>query len=153
MAAALGAMVSRLAKLDPAVFEADRTFFSAAVERDAEAYQAVVKAYKCKDDTKAEQIEASMRLATTVPLEVLERALQLSARLEQLAVPAKFGSDVATAKALAAAAQCGARANVQINLPFLTDAEFTAQVTVRLRDTESPKTDTASATGSVVSAT
>ena len=35
MAAALGAMVTRLAKLDSGVFEDDRRFFTCAAERDA----------------------------------------------------------------------------------------------------------------------
>lgn len=134
MSAALGAMVARLSKLDPAPFESDRAFFSAAVERDSDAYQAVVKAYKVKDETKAMQVEKAMQQATLVPLEVLERAHALAARLSGLNAPSKFSSDVATARAFIGAAQTGARANVDINFPYLTDESFKAAITVRLRD-------------------
>jgi glutamate formiminotransferase len=76
MAAALGAMVTRLAKLDSGAFEEDRRFFTGAAERDA----------------------------AEVPLEVLERACAMLTRLSDLQIPAKFASDLAVAKALAAAA-------------------------------------------------
>src|SRR6516165_3457124 len=50
MAAALGAMVTRLAKLDPGEFEEDRKFFTEAVDRDAEAFNQVMAAYKRPKD-------------------------------------------------------------------------------------------------------
>jgi glutamate formiminotransferase len=74
IAAALGAMLTRLAKLDCAAFEEDRRFFSGAVERAAE-----------------------------IPLEVMERAGALLTRLEELQIPVRFAYDLAVAKALAAA--------------------------------------------------
>src|ERR1039458_4153070 len=46
MSAALGSMVTRLAKLPSDAFENDRRFFTAAVDRDAEAFNAVMLAYK-----------------------------------------------------------------------------------------------------------
>lgn len=134
MAAALGAMVARLSKLDASGYEADRTWFAAAVERDAEAYNAVVAAYKRPKAERAPYIEEAMRGATTVPLEVLERARALGAALEKLSAesPAKFASDVTTARALAGAAQAGARANVDINLAYLEEGEFRRTVEERL---------------------
>ncbi len=75
-----------------------------------------------------------MREATTVPLEVLERSTALGARLSELASssPAKFASDVTTARALAEAACKGARANVDINLAYLPEDGFRASVSARL---------------------
>ena len=46
MGAALGSMVTRLAKQDSSAFEEDRRFFTEAVELDAEAFQKVMAAYK-----------------------------------------------------------------------------------------------------------
>jgi hypothetical protein len=68
-------MLTRLAKLDSGAFEEDRRFFTGAAEREA----------------------------AEVPLEVLERACAMLTRLSDLQIPAKFASDLAVAKALAAA--------------------------------------------------
>ncbi len=134
MGAALGAMVARLSKLDPAPFEDWRAWFAAAVQRDADAYNAVVAAYKRPKAERAPFVEEAMRGATVVPLEVLQRAVALAAALEKLAAdsPAKFASDVTTARALAQAAQTGARANVDINLAYLPEGDFKAGVAAAL---------------------
>jgi glutamate formiminotransferase / formiminotetrahydrofolate cyclodeaminase len=132
MGAALGAMVSRLAKLDPGTFEDDRAFFTAAVERDAESFQHVMAAYKRPKSERAPFVEEALHGAALVPLEVLERAAAMNARLEKLDVPARFASDVAVAKALAAAAKTGAIENVRINLESISDAAFQAAVEARL---------------------
>jgi formiminotetrahydrofolate cyclodeaminase len=97
-------MVTRLAKLDSAGFEEDRRFFAGAVDRAAE-----------------------------VPLEVLERASALLARLEELQVPARLASDLAVAKALTAAATTGALENVRIHLDAIQDQDSRASVQARLR--------------------
>jgi glutamate formiminotransferase len=132
MGAALGAMVSRLARLDPAAFEDDRTFFTAAVERDAAAFQRVMAAYKRPKDERAPFVEEALQGAALVPLEVLERASAMNARLEKMEVPARFSSDLAVAKALTAAARTGALENVRINLESIADAAFKAAVEERL---------------------
>jgi formiminotetrahydrofolate cyclodeaminase len=62
----------------------------------------------------------------------MERSHGLSQRLEALEVPAKFGSDLAVAKSLAAAARAGAWENVKINLESIQDAEFKAGVQRRV---------------------
>ena len=134
MATALGAMVSKLAKLDAASYEAERAFFTTAVKRDAEAYNAVVAAYKRPKAEREPFVEAALHGATLVPLEVAERVHALHASLEILAAtsPPKFASDVQTAMALCVAAQEGAEANVQINLSSLQDADFRQAVSARL---------------------
>jgi glutamate formiminotransferase len=88
MAAALGVRVTRLAKLDGGPFEDDRRFFSEAVDRDP----------------------------ALDPWSVAERIRGTLARLEALPVPPGCGSDLAVAKALAAAALTGAVENVSANL-------------------------------------
>ncbi len=134
MAASLGAMVARLSKLDASAYEEDREYFRKAVDLDAAAYNAVVAAYKKPKDERAPFVEEAMLGATMVPLETLERAKALAARLADLAAnsPSKFGSDVSTARALCEAAQAGSLANVKINLEFFPAGEFKAGVEARL---------------------
>ena len=131
MAAALGAMVTRLAKQDPGPFESDRRFFTEAVDRDAEAFQKVMAAYKRPKDERAPYVEEALHGAAEVPLQVLERASAMQARLKALQIPAKFGSDLAVAKALTVAAKAGALENVKINLESITDAGFKESVEQR----------------------
>jgi len=132
MAAALGAMVSRLAKLDSAAFEEDRRFFTDAVDRDAEAFQRVMAAYKGSKPERAPLVEEALRGAARVPLEVLERASGMLRRLEAMDVPAKFASDVAVARALTAAAKTGALENVLINLEAMQDEASKTAIKSRL---------------------
>jgi glutamate formiminotransferase/formiminotetrahydrofolate cyclodeaminase len=128
MAAALGSMVTALAKLESKLdndsFEADRHFFTAAVDRDAEAFNRVMLAYKRPKAERAPFVEEALHGAAEVPLEVFERASAMLTRLDGLQVPAKFASDVAVAKALTAAAKTGARENVIINLASLPSHRF-----------------------------
>ena len=133
MAAALGAMVTRLAKLDSGGFEEDRQFFTAAVERDAEAFQRVMSAYKRPKEERETFVEEALHGAAEVPLEVLERACAMLTRLGELQIPTRFASDLAVAKALAAAAKTGALENVRINLSAVQDQDFRASVEARLR--------------------
>jgi glutamate formiminotransferase / formiminotetrahydrofolate cyclodeaminase len=134
MAAALGAKVTRLARLDPAAFEDDRRFFTDAVKRDAAAFQQAMAA----NGERAPHIEEALHEealpdAARVALEVLERAAGTAARLEALAIPARFASDLAAAKVLAAAAWTGAQESVRSNLENIQDADFKASVEARLR--------------------
>jgi len=124
MAAALGSMVTRLAKLDSEGFEADRRFFTEAVDRDAEAFNRVMEAYKRPKEERAPFVQEALHGAAAVPLEVFERASAMLVRLEGLQVPARFASDLAVAKALTDAAKTGARENVTINLAGLTSHRF-----------------------------
>jgi glutamate formiminotransferase len=133
MAAALGAMVTRLAKLDSSGFEEDRRFFTGAVERDSEAFQRVMAAYQRPKEERGPFVEEALHGAAEVPLEVLERASAMLTRLQELQIPARFASDLAVAKALGAAARTGALENVRINLDAMKDRAFRASVEARLR--------------------
>src|SRR5438309_4374603 len=94
MAAALGAMVTRLAKQDPGAFENDRRFFTEAVDRDAEAFNRVMDAYKRPKAERGPYVEEALHGAAEVPLQVVERAAAMQARLDALDIPAKFASDL-----------------------------------------------------------
>jgi glutamate formiminotransferase/formiminotetrahydrofolate cyclodeaminase len=133
MAAALGAMVTRLAKQNPAPFEEDRRFFTEAVDRDAEAFNRVMAAYKRPKDERAPFVEEALHGAALVPLEVLERASVMQSRLDRLDIPPKFGSDLAVANALVVAAKSGVLENVKINLDSIQDEGFKSSVQSRLR--------------------
>jgi glutamate formiminotransferase len=133
MSAALGAMVTRLAKQDPGAFEEDRRFFTEAVDRDAAAFNQVMAAYKRPKDERGPYVEEALHGAAEVPLQVCERLAAMMARLEALQIPAKFGSDLAVAKALAVAARAGVLENVKINLDSIQDEGFKKGVEARLR--------------------
>jgi glutamate formiminotransferase / formiminotetrahydrofolate cyclodeaminase len=132
MAAALGSMVSRLAKLDPASFEEDRRFFTEAVDRDAEAFNQVMAAYKRPKEERAPYVEEALHGAAEVPLQVTERIHALQSRLNALQIPARFASDLAVAKALAIAARTGALENVNINLDSIQDTNFKSTIEARI---------------------
>jgi formiminotetrahydrofolate cyclodeaminase len=125
-------MVTRLAKLDASSFEDDRRFFTEAVDRDAEAFNLVMAAYKRPKAERAPFVEEALHGAAEVPLQVMERAHALQARLHALEVPAKFGSDLAVAKSLIVAAFLGALENVKINLDSIQDAAFKDLVMTRM---------------------
>jgi formiminotetrahydrofolate cyclodeaminase len=126
MAAALGAMVAALAKRDGRDFETDRKFLAEAVDRDTQAFNHVMAAYRIPKAERAPHVEEALHLASTVPMEVAERAHALDQRLAALQreAPARFSSDLETARALTRAAIAGALANVRINLESITDEGF-----------------------------
>ncbi len=125
--APLSAAIARLAPL--------REELKAAVDADAESYNSVMAAYKqaktAADEKSAEAaIDAALKGATAVPLSVAEKAHEVASiakSLEPITNP-NMKSDLSTVQALAAAAQTGALANVEINLTSLKDLAFVAEV-------------------------
>src|ERR1700683_4973437 len=127
--AQLSAAIARLGAL--------REELKAAVDADAESYDAVMKAYKlAKTDLGGGEalVDAALKLATGVPLGVAEKAHEVGQITESL-----FGisnpnmkSDLTTAEALARAAITGALANVEINLTSLRDQAFAADMRKRV---------------------
>jgi len=133
MAAGLAGMVASMSRgkkayvqLEPQLSEAIarltalREELKAAIDADAESYNAVMKAYKAAKESPGGQalINAALREATSVPLGVAERAAQvagIAASLRPLTNP-MMKSDLITAIALAKASIEGALANVEINL-------------------------------------
>ena len=128
----LSQAVSRLAQL--------REELKASIDADAEAFQAVMAAYKTsKEGTDgAGLIESALKQATGIPLQVAERArevLGIAESLRPITSP-NMSSDLTTAGALARASVEGALANVQINIESLKDADFVAQVRHRMQALE-----------------
>jgi formiminotetrahydrofolate cyclodeaminase len=106
------------------------------IDRDSEAYELVVSAYRLPKSSDAEkaarssQIQEALRAATQAPLEVMRTC---SAALEQAPVVARFGnrnasSDVQVALELLAAGLRGARLNVDINLGSVKDQDYVGGV-------------------------
>jgi formiminotetrahydrofolate cyclodeaminase len=126
-------MVTRLAKMDCSAYEDDRRFFTEAVDRDAEAFNRVMAAYKRPKDERAPFVEEALHGAAEVPLQVMERIHAMQHRLDALQIPAKFASDLAVAKALAIAARAGVLENVNINLDSILDESFKSAVNARLQ--------------------
>jgi glutamate formiminotransferase len=97
-----------------------REELKAAIDADAESYNAVMKAYKAAKESAdgGPLINEALRGAANVPLGVAERAAEvagISANLRAVTSP-MMKSDLTTAVALAGAAVKGALANVEINL-------------------------------------
>jgi glutamate formiminotransferase/formiminotetrahydrofolate cyclodeaminase len=118
-----------------------REELKAAIDADAESYNVVMKAYKSAKESPddGQTIAAALQQATSVPLGVAERAVevqQIAIRLKPITSP-KMISDLTTAIALAKAALEGALANVEINIESIAqdtpkDAAFVNEVRKRM---------------------
>jgi formiminotetrahydrofolate cyclodeaminase len=109
---------------------------SALMDRDSDAYDCVVEAFrlpKSSDDEKrarSRRIQEALRSATEAPLEVMR---QCADALQLAAVVAAFGnrnasSDVRVGVELLGAGLRGAKLNVDVNLSSLTDEAFAGAV-------------------------
>lgn len=144
MAAGLGHMVAAMSRGKKAYVQFEQPLSAAiarlsvlreelkvSIDADAEAYNAVMKAYRQARETGDADgvINGALRQATSVPLGVAERAREVSQIVENLKpiTNPNMKSDLVTALALAGAAIEGALANVEINLQSLTDSAFVEQ--------------------------
>ncbi len=106
----------------------------AAMDRDAEAYDAVMAAYRLPKSTPEEEqrreaaIQQATKHAAEVPLESAELGLAVYERLGQLEtmIAASMLSDLRVGRIMAAAAVASALENVEINLQGIADAEYAA---------------------------
>jgi glutamate formiminotransferase/formiminotetrahydrofolate cyclodeaminase len=148
MAAGLAIMVASMSRGKKAYLQYERELseaianlsqvkedFKAAIDADAESYDAVMKAYKAAKESNDGEgvVNAALRLATAVPLSVAERArevTQIAEKLRPITNP-NMASDLTTGIALAQAAMTGALANVEINLQSIKDETFVQQVRLR----------------------
>jgi len=108
-----------------------REELKAAIDADAEAYNAVMRAYKAaKESADGDAaIASALKQATSVPLGVAEKVAEvahLAASLGPITNP-NMKSDLVTAAALARAGLEGALANVEINLDSLKDERFVTE--------------------------
>ncbi|HEV2422660.1 MAG TPA: glutamate formimidoyltransferase [Candidatus Acidoferrales bacterium] len=158
LAASLGQMVAGLSrkkksqaayadKLAEAVSEmhAAAADLAAAVDRDAESYNAVLAAFKLPKETPQESahreqaIQKATRGAAEVPMTVARKSAEIFEYLGQLETisSASMLSDLRVARLMAAAGARGALANVAINLDSITDASFVAMMRKQSAEIES----------------
>jgi methenyltetrahydrofolate cyclohydrolase len=110
------------------------------IDRDAEAYDAVVAAYRRPKGTDAEKasrrtgVAQAMRVATDVPLETARAAAALARHARRVAEHGNpnAASDIGVAATLAAAAFSGASMNVETNLDGIGDVKFAADARLEL---------------------
>jgi formiminotetrahydrofolate cyclodeaminase len=149
MAAALAHMVASMSrgKKNYAQYERElsdaiaqlarlREELKAAIESDADAYYAVVKAYKdAKQGSNGNEaaIGSALRRATEVPLSIAELSADVGRWVEKLRpiTNPKMASDLTVAAALSRAAVEGALANVEINLESQTDQQYAGAIRSR----------------------
>jgi formiminotetrahydrofolate cyclodeaminase len=114
------------------------------IERDADAYRAVLAARRRPKTTEAERrerldaIQAAMQIAIEAPLDVM-RACQQALRGAVIVARtglASAASDVAVGVELLLAAVRGAGWSVDANLPALADASYASRVAAERRELE-----------------
>lgn len=118
---------------------------AAAIDHDAESYDAVLAAFKLAKETPEDQrqreeaIQKATRGAAEVPMTVARKATEIFDRLGQLQAisSASMSSDLRVARLMAAAGARGALANVAINLDSITDASFVAAMRKQAAEIES----------------
>jgi len=148
MAAGLATMVASMSRGKKAYLQYERELsdaiarlsllreeLKASIDADAESFNLVMKAYKqAKESADADGIiNAALKIATSVPLGVAERArevTEIAEKLKPITNP-NMKSDLTTAQALARAAIEGGLANVEINLESLKDRAFAAETRKR----------------------
>jgi glutamate formiminotransferase/formiminotetrahydrofolate cyclodeaminase len=153
LAASLGQMVTGLSRkkksqagfvdqLSVALDEMRKTAeeLAAAIDRDAQAYDAVMAAFKLPHGNaqetrqRDEVIQRANKGAAEVPLEVAECTVALFERLRQLdsIVAASMRSDLQVARLMAGAGARGALANVEVNLEGLKDIAYVASMRAKV---------------------
>lgn len=156
-AAALVSMVARLTlgKKKYAAVETDmyallkeseqlRSQLKAMIEKDAQAFRAVMEAFKLPRDTDEEAaarqaaIDQATLIAAQVPLETARKAVRVMELANQVVASGNVNaiSDGATGVALARAALTGAGYNVRINVTSLSDPSSGASLLAELAELE-----------------
>ena len=119
--------------------EALRLTLLSLIERDAEAFAPLAEAYGLPAVTDAEKaekaavMERALRLACSVPMEIMERCCEAAALAEEVA---RIGSAIALSDAGCAAACCraaltGSALNVFINTKSMADRDAAAELNAR----------------------
>ena len=141
MAAALGSMVGNLtsgkkkyaeyqSEIEEIIVKAQalRDDFKALVEKDAECFEPLAKAYSIPKDEpgRDEKLEECLKVAASAPYEMVCKAVETSAILERLAVIGSrlAISDVGVGATLCTSAAEGAAMNVYINTKLMKDRAY-----------------------------
>ncbi len=119
-----------------AEFQAASAALSAAIDRDARSYEAVMAAMKLPrgtpDEARLRQValQEAFTKATEVPLEVARQSVAIYERLGELEkiCPRSMVSDVRVGRMMAATSARGALENVATNLESVTDANLKTRI-------------------------
>lgn len=117
-----------------------RTIFAEAIDKDAEAFDGVMKSFKLPKDTDEEKlartaaIQSGMKDAANVPLETARNAFGLFGMIEAIVTKGNTNAvtDGAVSAMMARAAVLGAIYNVRINLGSIKDATYVQEVTAEI---------------------
>lgn len=112
----------------------------AQVDKDAQSFEALMRAYKLPKDTdrdretRSAEIQAKLRVATEVPLETAEQSARTLSTAKRLVEYANMNaiSDLETAIGAANAGFLGAVANIKLNLSAVKDAEYSKLIRSKL---------------------
>ena len=112
------------------------------VEKDAEVFEPLAKAYGLPKDTDEEKkareevMEAALKLACSVPVEIMEKAIEAIKLHEELAVKGTriAISDVGVGVQLSRTALMGASLNVFINTKLMKNREYADQINKKVDD-------------------
>jgi formiminotetrahydrofolate cyclodeaminase len=113
---------------------------TAAIDRDARAFDAVMDAFKLpqgkaqESAAREEAIQAATRGAAEAPLQVADVTVALFEQLGQLQAiaAASMRSDLQVARFMAVAGTRGSLANVETNLATLSDAAYVSQTKAKI---------------------
>lgn len=106
------------------------------VEKDAEVFEPLAKAYGLPKNTEEEKkkkdevMEAALRVASSVPVKIMEKVMEAIALHEELAQKGTriAISDVGVGVQFCKAALMGASLNVYINTKLMKDREYAEQI-------------------------
>lgn len=120
--------------------DAIRARLTNAIQADADAYGAVMSAYRLPRATDAERAQrsaarqAALHVAARVPMEIAEGCAEVLVLCDRAAgrTNPNAASDVTVAALLAGAAIEGGIANVQINVPLIEDPAYADELRARI---------------------
>lgn len=108
---------------------------SALIEKDAEAFEPLSKAYSIpkEEPGRDEILENALRVASDAPYEIVAKCLEVASIVEELSVKGSrlAISDVGVAASALRAAVTGASMNVYINTKLMKDREYAAQMNAK----------------------
>lgn len=108
---------------------------SALIEKDAEAFEPLSKAYSIpkEEPGRDEVLENALRVASDAPFEIVAKCEEIAAIVEELSVKGSrlAISDVGVAASALRAAVTGASMNVYINTKLMKDREYAAAMNAK----------------------
>ncbi|MCD5414947.1 MAG: cyclodeaminase/cyclohydrolase family protein [Clostridiales bacterium] len=126
-----------------------REKFVVAIDKDANAFNGVMNAFKMPKDTEEQgelrkiQIQKNMKKASLVPLEVAEDAFSMMEMITGITEKGNKNAvtDAAVATMMARTAVLSALYNVKINLSTIKDEDFVKKISLKISELETKIVD------------